>query len=261
MLAELNNTIAQIALNAVESTKPVGVYHGLVTSVSPLQIQLDQKITLGAEYLELGTLVSDVELKAMLPITTGNAPVGEGVEAAVQWMIAVANDSSHGYSQSSRWGTPDYDCSSFTITAFKRAGFNVGAATYTGNMRSVFSNAGFLVLSAGTAKQRGDILLNDANHVAVHIGGQASSNEFGGVTGGRPGDQTGREINISSYYNYPWNCVLRWPGGMGGGGSSGDSTSLQEATIKLKWALKTNEKVVLLRVQGGQKYVVIDRVR
>ena len=32
-------------------------------------------------------------------------------EAAVQWAVNIANDQSHGYSQASRWGNPDYDIS------------------------------------------------------------------------------------------------------------------------------------------------------
>jgi hypothetical protein len=133
-------------------------------------------------------------------------------------MERVARDDSHGYDQASRWpwqGT-SYDCSALAITAFKEAGFNVGDATYTGNMRRIFAREGFVVLSPSVAKQRGDILLNDINHVAVATSPtqlvQASINEFGGITGGRPGDQTGREIAIGGYYNYPWNCVLRYTG-------------------------------------------------
>lgn len=40
---------------------------------------------------------------------------------------------------------------------------------------------------------------------------EASINEFGGVTGGQPGDQTGWEFTVRSYRNYPWDCVLRYP--------------------------------------------------
>jgi hypothetical protein len=134
-------------------------------------------------------------------------------EKAVKYMEGVAADSSHGYDQTHRWG-PDYDCSSLTIQAFKEAGFGVGDATYTGNMRRVFTREGFVVLPPSVAKQRGDILLNDVNHVAVYTGAgqlvQASINERGGITGGKSGDQTGREIAIAAYYDYPWNCVLRY---------------------------------------------------
>ena len=38
------------------------------------------------------------------------------IETATQWMIDLANDNSHGYDQTNRWG-PDYDCSSAVISA------------------------------------------------------------------------------------------------------------------------------------------------
>ena len=37
----------------------------------------------------------------------------------------------------------------------------------------------------------------------------ASSNENGKVTGGKAGDQTGREVCIRSWYNRPWTAVIR----------------------------------------------------
>nr|DAX28069.1 MAG TPA: NlpC/P60 family [Caudoviricetes sp.] len=142
-------------------------------------------------------------------------------------MIEIAQDSSHGYDQNQRWGERgDYDCSSLTITAFEKAGFPVKSkygATYTGNMKQAFINCGFkdvrnaVNLTTGTGLKRGDILLNEVHHVAVYIGNglivQASINELGKATGGKPGDQTGREINISEYKNYHrggWDCVLRY---------------------------------------------------
>ena len=149
------------------------------------------------------------------------------VEKAVRFMIDIAQDSSHGYDQNQRWGERgDYDCSSLTITAFEKAGFPVKSkygATYTGNMKYAFINCGFkdvrnaVNISTGAGLVRGDILLNEIHHVAVYIGNglivQASINELGRATGGRPGDQTGYEINISNYKNYHrggWDCVLRY---------------------------------------------------
>ena len=149
------------------------------------------------------------------------------VEKAVRFMIEIAQNSSHGYDQNQRWGERgDYDCSSLTITAFEKAGFPVKSkygATYTGNMKQAFINCGFkdvrnaVNISTGAGLVRGDILLNEIHHVAVYIGNglivQASINELGRATGGRPGDQTGYEINISNYKNYHrggWDCVLRY---------------------------------------------------
>lgn len=156
------------------------------------------------------------------------------IENATQWMINLANDDSHGYDQTHRWG-PNYDCSSAVISAWEQAGVPVktNGATYTGNMKSVFLKTGFsdvtsqIVLSNGSGLQRGDVLLNTSSHTAMYIGnGQivhASINEKGTTTGGASGDQTGKEICIRSYYNKPWNCILRYTGSNGGTGSSGNS--------------------------------------
>ena len=145
-------------------------------------------------------------------------------EKAVHWMISTANNPLHGYDQKYRWGERgDYDCSSAVITAWETAGVPVrfAGATYTGNMYSAFKKCGFddvtklVNLKTGTGLLRGDVLLNRKSHTAMYIGGgriaQASINEKGTATGGKPGDQTGKEFLIRSYYNYPWDYVLRYP--------------------------------------------------
>ena len=140
------------------------------------------------------------------------------VEKATEWMINLANDDSHGYSQANRWG-PDYDCSSAIITAWQQAGVPVKdyGATYTGNMKQAFLKAGFkevtnsVNLATGTGLHRGDVLLNYANHTAMYIGDgkivHARSSEGNNI----PGDQNGQEIRIQPYFNFPWDCVLRYP--------------------------------------------------
>lgn len=149
------------------------------------------------------------------------------VEDAVEWAISIANDDSHGYDQTNRWG-PDYDCSTLIIQAWQNAGIPVKTqgASYTGNMYDAFIACGFIDvtsqvdLSTGSGVVRGDVLLNIVNHTAMSIGNgqivQASINEHGETTGGQTGDQTGREIYTRTYYNYPWDKVLRYPGGGGG---------------------------------------------
>lgn len=146
----------------------------------------------------------------------------QAVESAISWMEKMAADNSHGYDQIYRWGERgDYDCSSAVITAYQQAGIPVKAngATYTGNMYSVFTKCGFrdvtaaCNLSTGAGMIRGDVLLNHVHHTAMFCGNgmevEASINEFGGATGGKPGDQTGLEFLKKAYRNYPWNCVLR----------------------------------------------------
>lgn len=149
------------------------------------------------------------------------------IEKAVDYMKQIANDNKHGYSQTNRWGSPDtwsdYDCSSLVISAWQAAGVPVKdkGASYTGNMYNVFIKCGFkdvtskINLSTGSGLIAGDVLLNHTDHTAMMISktqlAQASIDENGGISGGRVGDQTGQEIHIRSYYNYPWNCVLRYP--------------------------------------------------
>lgn len=140
------------------------------------------------------------------------------VSKAVEWAVKTANNNSHGYDQANRWG-PDYDCSSFVISAYKQAGIALNA-TYTGNMKNDLTSHGFKIvtgsvnLNTGAGLQAGDVLLNEQNHTAMSLGNgkvvQASVNELGKTTGGKTGDQTGREIYVGWYYNFPWDCVLRY---------------------------------------------------
>ena len=138
-------------------------------------------------------------------------------------MIQTAKDSRHGYDQIHRWGERvDYDCSSAVITAWQTAGVPVksAGATYTGNMYSAFKKCGFVDvtqsvnLKTGSRLVRGDVLLNRRSHTAMYIGSgqivQAAINEKRTTTGGSPGDQNGKEFLVRSYYNYPWDYVLRY---------------------------------------------------
>lgn len=142
-------------------------------------------------------------------------------EEAVKLAFELANDDTHGYDQANRWG-PDFDCSSAIIYIWEKIGVKVksAGATYTGNMAPIFMRCGFEDVTnkvnriTGKGIEPGDILLNHKNHTAMFVGSgkvfNASINEKGTVTGGKTGDQTGKEIRIVNYYNYPWNCVLRY---------------------------------------------------
>lgn len=139
------------------------------------------------------------------------------IDNAVSWAEKIAADPAHGYSQINRWG-PDYDCSSLIITALKYAGFDTQGMTYTGNMAAWLISHGFrniikeVNISNGSGLQRGDILLC-SSHTAFYCGNgkivHASIDENGQTVGRTPGDQTGREICITNYYNKPWEGVYR----------------------------------------------------
>ena len=68
-------------------------------------------------------------------------------------------------------------------------------------------------LKTGAGLVRGDVLLNTSHHTAMYCGNGKEVEAFineGTATGGKPGDQTGREFLIRSYRNYPWTHVLRY---------------------------------------------------
>lgn len=146
--------------------------------------------------------------------------MGKKIESAASYMEKICNDNSHGYSQQSRWPEQgsDFDCSSLVITCYEQAGVPVRTrgATYTGNMYQVFKSCGFqdvtsqCNLSCGSGLQRGDVLLNHSCHTALYLGngrvGHARSSEGNCCQG----DQSGNEIRTQSYWNYPWDCVLRY---------------------------------------------------
>ena len=133
------------------------------------------------------------------------------VEAAISWAIGIANDDSHGYSQSVRWG-PHYDCSSFVYSAFCQAGFNLpGSGTrYTQTMVNDFTKAGFIWIpwsQIGNMSnlRRGDILLNNSSnsskqHTEIYLGN--------GQNVGAHSPSKG--ISVSGYYDHPWLGVLRY---------------------------------------------------
>lgn len=146
------------------------------------------------------------------------------IQKAIDYAVAVAKNDKHGYSQGgTRWGNPDFDCSALVISAWEKAGVKVktAGATYTGNMKAIFLKCGFeditksITLKTGVGLIPGDVLLKEGKHTAMFIGNKkivhASINELGKIIGGKSGDQTGREICIRSYYNYPWSCILRYP--------------------------------------------------
>lgn len=146
------------------------------------------------------------------------------IELAVSFAENVARDDSHGYDQNDRIGTyGNYDCSGLVIMACEYAGYPVRSkygANTTRNMYSTFKKAGAIDVTAEcdlntmAGLKRGDILLNRLHHTAFYCGSGnivcASINELGKTTGGKSGDQTGHEIEIKPYYNYPWTDVLRF---------------------------------------------------
>ena len=154
----------------------------------------------------------------LMPVRRRRPDMAGNLTTLVNRMVYWCRVVSLGYSQSDRWNIKpggNADCSSLVIHCLREAGFDTGSATYTGNMSAQLTARGWQRLPANGSPQAGDILLNDVHHVAVYLGNgqlaQASISEHG-TAYGSGGDQTGQETNIRNYYNYPWNCYLRYTG-------------------------------------------------
>lgn len=138
------------------------------------------------------------------------------IENVIKFMEQIAADDSHGYAQDNRNGSPDYDCSSFIGTALSKAGFKVNPDSTTRNLYTQLIACGFKEIGINDPRQRGDIFLTPGKHVVACTDSNnvvhASINENNGVKNGKPGDQTGREICVRSFYNptYKWTYHLRY---------------------------------------------------
>nr|WP_314639927.1 GH25 family lysozyme [uncultured Olsenella sp.] len=148
-------------------------------------------------------------------------PLSEVVSDGIWWV----EEGNLGYDQADRmtWEESGYqtgtevDCSSFVIGLLRKHGYDVGGATYTGNMSDELCARGWVRIDADGSPRLGDVLLNDVHHVALSCGDgtliQASRGEDGHrVSGGQAGDQDGHETNHRDYYDYPWDCYLRYNG-------------------------------------------------
>lgn len=137
--------------------------------------------------------------------------MGVSIKKAVNWIIKTAMDDSHGYDQAHR-NSPDYDCSSLVATALKKGGFDISVTSYTGNLVPRLNECGFKECSAPF--KAGDIHITPYRHCAMQIDNhrivQATCNELGKAVGGISGDQTGKEIAIYEYYDFPWEVHLRY---------------------------------------------------
>ena len=147
--------------------------------------------------------------------TTGSGSANSVIQAAMDWAIAVAADDSHGYSQQTRYGNPNYDCSSLVIAAYEAAGIPVqeAGAGYTGNMRSSFTQVGFQWLPGNPNVgdlQPGDVLLRENDHTEMYVGNGMNVGAHSNYDG-RDGDSSGKEINVQEYHG-SWDGVLRYMG-------------------------------------------------
>lgn len=196
----------------------------------------------------------------------------------------MVDDNRFGYSWGERWGASneqwnvdgqtftmsvgDYDCSSSTIQAWRKALLGtkyagaLDGATYTGNMRSVFTRSGlFEWKPMSFLAEPGDLYLNESSHVAMcytqhpDILTEFCINEFGGTYGGQRGDQTGGEAAVHNYYDYPWDGILHYNGKADGGAPAKPKQNPGQAynNAGLHYRVHVSEEGWLDSVRDGQQ--------
>lgn len=71
-MASLINIIKQISQGAEEASAPCNVLYGIVTSVDPLEITIEQKLILTSEFLVLTKNVTDYSVDVSIDWSTDN---------------------------------------------------------------------------------------------------------------------------------------------------------------------------------------------
>lgn len=185
------------------------------------------------------------------------------VDRAVDYMIGIANDDTHGYING-QWG-PEYSCLSLVEMGYITAGLAITKSNID-KMPDNLIEAGFedctaeVNLKTGGGLAKGDILwMLDATgkhgHVECYIG-DGKLVGARGDTDGKAGDSRGDEISIIAYQNMSWQKVFRLQGAYtgeedvssGGTGNATDTTYRVQAGAYKK---KTLARDALKKVRAA----------
>ena len=149
--------------------------------------------------LTLSVFAADEAPEPPLPeqIQEAGETLDPKLAAMLEWGIAIAEDDSHGYSQTYRFG-PNYDCTSFISAALMEGGFGLDHQLSTYTLVSELPDYGFAVYRRGeTEPQLGDILVSRGEHAEICMGNGgclAAHMDYDGWSG----DSSGHEIECRS---------------------------------------------------------------
>lgn len=155
--------------------------------------------------------------------------LARAIDVACAMALAIAEDDSHGYTQGpGRLGPTSFDCFGLCRKCYLDAGLPMGGATFTGDIipelmatgryvRLPYSRASLrrgdlevkpkILDSAGKTVQTGHVAICIDDRKSPKVIVEAYSNEFGGIVGGVPGDQTGREIRAASDWGFGTSII------------------------------------------------------
>lgn len=232
------DVIKRTALNAVEASKPVNVCFGVVKSTEPLKIFIDQKILLDEVRLVLTERVVENELlentgdlTAYATSFVGKIPYYYGAGRSYRTLEEIVAAGGM------------CDCSAYTERVFRHFGAEIGSTTY------VQQNSGVAVNPSDIAE--GDLLLFNNHsgsaqpgHVGIYIGNGQVVHEGGGNYKGN--------VKISPLSSFTVMSIRRITT------SAQNADNNKEITVHSR--LVVGDRVLVLRIQGGQKYVVMDKI-
>ena len=143
--------------------------------------------------------------------------------AAIAEAKRVCSNDKYGYHLGG-WGTATgaqaygVDCRGFVKMCLDAGGYPSGGYTWTGDMRQCMASVGWVWHSgtAGINNYPFVVLLHTkrAGESTGHTAFYAKNTlyEAWHDYDGKSGDSSGNEVRARSYYNYPWDGYLTWPG-------------------------------------------------
>lgn len=96
-MPDILEVVKRAAMDAMNAAKPVAVVFGTVTSVSPLKVNVEQKLTLGADQLILTRNVTDYAVDVTVDWST-NSRLGKTTHRISGFSTSSGGDPSHSHS-------------------------------------------------------------------------------------------------------------------------------------------------------------------
>jgi len=227
----LIDVIKQASIDAMEANNPVAIMFGVVTKVSPLEINVEQRFTLTEEFLVFTERVRQYEVD--ITHVHGQSQVAAYVSSLKQTLKSI------------NALLKSYHSTHITKDAAERADYRTNLKTKIKNLLSMLVNT-FL----DTFKDKlGDVEGYRSNATseinAFEPNGETSANAY----------KSEIDAAINSTY-----ASIDAEIESGVNSDVGNTDEAIQKRVIVRYGLKVGDKVLLLRVQGGQKYVVLDKI-
>lgn len=220
--------IKRIALEVVEASKPVQVCFGTVKSTNPLEIYVEQKMTLRKNQLIVLQNISMTGTVATGSITS----YAESFVGKIPYLLGAGRNYRTLEEIVAAGGM--CDCSAFTERVYRHFGAEIGTVV------SAQESAGISVNLSNI--QDGDLLiLEDGWHAGIYKAGGQVIHEGGD-------DYTGN-VKISPLSAFNLKDIRR---------ISVNGSSVNNSVDS---GLAEKDEVALMRQQGGQKYIVMGKIK